>query len=52
MVTMPKIPKIPEIDVKSIWFEIRTDSEFSSYFPDYYITSKSAPDRTYFFTVS
>lgn len=50
--SIPNIPKYPEINVKSLWNEIKEDKNFQAYFPKSMLQSQVIPDRTYFFTVN
>lgn len=52
LVIMPKLPKVNEIDVKSIWEDIKQDKTIQKYFPNSFIIGKRIPGRVYMFTVS
>ena len=48
---IPKIPKIPEINARLIWDEIKNEQQISEYFPSSYVHSNRVPDRDYMFNV-
>lgn len=50
--SIPKIPRLAEIDVRLFWADLKQDETFSKYFPRVYQNINRVPDRTYFFTVT
>lgn len=48
---IPRIPKIPEVDVKQLWLETHKEPKLSQYFPAIYISSGRVSNRNYYFTV-
>lgn len=48
---IPKIPRIPEINTKLIWEEIKSEEQISIYFPSVYLFGIRIPDREYMFNV-
>lgn len=48
---IPHIPKLPEMDIKLLWKDIRQDDKMAQYFPEIYVKRKSTPNRNFFFIV-
>lgn len=48
---IPKIPRVKEIDVASIWHDIRGVPEISLFFPEPFVSGNRLPNRTFMFTV-
>lgn len=49
---IPKIPRIPEINARLLWEEIKEEAQITIYFPSVYLIGSRIPDRNYMFNVN
>lgn len=47
-----KIPRYPEINVQSLWAEVRMLDDICVYFPDACVLRRQIPDRNFLMTVN